>query len=601
MSLFPKYVNHGNTFPVSQTMQIELGLTGAVALAGMAVQMRILVVLQRKLREIAAEQMKRDEEAEQDAADRFADVLKEREEWEKEHPSHDRKVSGLSTVPLMTAAEPYSSGEGRRNSGMTLTSGSHEHPASALSHHMYDDPARVLSRSVQSPGALPQIDFGHDIQDDVPRNFMAADDKGDSKKEKERAKEKIMSNSEMRRSKETLLAEIHTIRRSIDALKAETSSSEASRHPSLVSRRTLSHDASSFFLPAAYPRPPRQADPRPRVQSLELSALSQSYLGASIGRPTSAPLRDNDWDSYVRDRKLLQPPSGVTAPIATTPTHPRLSIPPAVNEALTQRRMRESMLLRGGGDLHPSSDSSPTPRDTSSEDIPLSRLQTQQQYQQLQQKPVSSPIMVLPPPPPRKPSAVIVAPVPQRPVRTRTFEELAERHRGKMRDMQAPLAQAEREQAELIAARNRWERSNAVEKEVVNRQLAEKAAAYTKEAERRRKSDDLIGKGASRRSMTMKEMGGHKHSRSLSADKLAALGGGTTSSKRMSTMKVEDWQKYQQEATTDRPPELSSARRDSRPMKGEGGIPFPRPPRARNNPNYSRPQRVSNVPRDPPN
>ena len=51
-------------FPVSQQMQIELGLTGAVALMGIAVQLRILKVLQKKLHEIAQEERKQDEEAE---------------------------------------------------------------------------------------------------------------------------------------------------------------------------------------------------------------------------------------------------------------------------------------------------------------------------------------------------------------------------------------------------------------------------------------------------------------------------------------------------------------------------------------------------------
>ena len=66
-------------------MQIELGLTGAVALMGIAVQLRVLKVLQKKLREIAEEEKKRDEEAEVQAAGRFDEIRREQEEWEKEH------------------------------------------------------------------------------------------------------------------------------------------------------------------------------------------------------------------------------------------------------------------------------------------------------------------------------------------------------------------------------------------------------------------------------------------------------------------------------------------------------------------------------------
>ena len=45
-------------------MEVELGLIGAVSLMGAAVQLRVLKVLQIKLKEIAMEQKKRDEELE---------------------------------------------------------------------------------------------------------------------------------------------------------------------------------------------------------------------------------------------------------------------------------------------------------------------------------------------------------------------------------------------------------------------------------------------------------------------------------------------------------------------------------------------------------
>lgn len=64
-------------------MQIELGLVAAVALMGGAVQLRILRVLQRKLKEIGEEQKRRDEEAELNMSYRFAELVKEKEEWEK--------------------------------------------------------------------------------------------------------------------------------------------------------------------------------------------------------------------------------------------------------------------------------------------------------------------------------------------------------------------------------------------------------------------------------------------------------------------------------------------------------------------------------------
>jgi hypothetical protein len=90
-------------------MQIELGLIGAVALMGIAVQLRILKVLQRKLEEIAEEAKRQDEEAEFRAADRLTDIQLERDAWEKDHPTlskHGRQDSTLSsTVPLIKDRE----------------------------------------------------------------------------------------------------------------------------------------------------------------------------------------------------------------------------------------------------------------------------------------------------------------------------------------------------------------------------------------------------------------------------------------------------------------------------------------------------------------
>ncbi|KAG1782672.1 hypothetical protein EV702DRAFT_1232750 [Suillus placidus] len=133
-----------------------------------------------------------------------------------------------------------------------------------------------------------------------------------------------------------------------------------SRRISLTSRRTLSYDLNNAIAPP-HTRPPRQPDPRGRAQSMELSKLIDTPpLGASIGHPISVPLRDDDWDSYVRDRKLLQPPAGVTAPIPTSrlstteslSAPQRLPVPPAVTEALSQMKRREILLDPGVARAH---------------------------------------------------------------------------------------------------------------------------------------------------------------------------------------------------------------------------------------------------------
>jgi hypothetical protein len=560
-SLFPKFVNNGVAFPVSQTMQIELGLIGAVSLMGIAVQLRILTVLRKKLAEIAEEQKKRDEEAEIQASDRFAGVMAEREQWEKDHPtSHSRKASGLSTMPLMMHNESPSPTEDRRSS--TLDD-SQPGPHSRLS--VYTLAGTQENKGSQSPGALPALDLGLDIQENVPKNFIS--EVKDSQPKVDPA---------MNQRKEDLIAEILTIRRSIDALKSETSSfSSMSRHPSLTSKRTLSQDAYSLFPPPAHLRPPKQSDSRGRVRSMELSALTNSALGASIGRPTSAPLRDADWDSYVHDRKLIQPPTGVTAPIATTPMNARISMPPAVNEALSMRQRRESAF-----DF-----------DSSSDDVPVATLS--KVHHRKHSSSSNALVSVLPP---RRSGNSIAAPTPHRPTpsRTYTFEELTERHREKMRDLQAPVTQAEKEQAEILAAKTRWERSKMAERDVVNKRLAQKAADYTREAQKRNKPDDKTG----RRSITLNEpSSGDRHSRSLSADRLAALPRPMSSSRRLSSLKVEDWQRYQQETQPDISAGGGLSRRDSRTK--DSAIPFPGRTRSRHS-SHDWQYRTPGVSRDPP-
>ncbi|KAJ3987699.1 hypothetical protein F5890DRAFT_711856 [Lentinula detonsa] len=545
-ALFTRFTSQGIEFPVTQTMQIELGLVGAVALMGIAVQLRILKVLQRKLQEITREQKKQDEEAELAAAGGFAHIMREREEWEKEHLNkHGRQESGYSSMPLMKDQDGSSSpgltaehrsdythvaadGRPRYNSGVS------EFLAAPTPN---DELKRATSRGLQSPGVLPALDLGLGIKDDVPDGFMVNNE----------PTRKTAADREAEQKRSELMEEINTIRRSIDVLKngsPEPSSASAagSRRPSLTSRRTLSMDANSTLLPVpSHVRPPRERDPRERVHSMDL--ISHTSLGESIGRPTSAPLRDSDWDAYIQERKLLQPPAGVTPPIATTPIAPsrsRIQMPSAVNEALQQRKRRESAL--GFGEY--------SSNNNSSDDIPITHRTGMNNV----------PVTILPP------QKTIAAPAPQRPAasRTRTFEELNERHREKMKDIQGPLTNAENEQAQIQVAKQRWERSKTMEKEAVTRRQAEKAAMYDK----RKKSED-DNERTGRRSMTLddKKRRG-SHSRSLSADRLAALG---TSSKRLSTMKVEDWQRYQQES--ERSP-VSPSRRDSRGFVSDS-VPFP--------------------------
>lgn len=554
-SLFPKFTTNHIEFPVSQTMQIELGLLGAVALMGAALQLRILSVLHMKLEEIGEEQRKQDEEAEHHAAERLVAAKREQAQWEKEHPTlsrHGRHESGLSSRPLLNEKEGSISSPTTADLTFVQDGRPRNHSISSefRAAPTPDEELRRAVRNPQSPGALPTLDLGLGIQEDVPHGFIASDEPRLKQRTDElRRKDLSFTELEDLRQKEELVLQIQNIRRSIEVLKSETpipSSTDASRRPSMVSRRTLSIDPNNALQPS-HLRPPRETDPRTRAHSMELSSLGYSLpLGTSISRPTSVPVRDEDWDSYVQERKLLQPPAGITLPIATTPIAPapRIPVAPAVTEALNRRKERENTL----GYREPST--------ASSDDVPLAKATRLKRTHSAGGNDI--PVTILPP---RRGSPVISS-TPQRgsPSRPRTFEELNERHREKMHDLQAPLTQAEKEQADLRAARQRWERNKVLEREAVTRRQAEKVAQLEK---RKRAEDDGHG---GRRALSADR----RHSRSLSHDKLAVFG---SSSKRVSTLKVEDWQKYQQDLEMGGRP-AGTLGADSASAR-QSGVPFP--------------------------
>ncbi|EJF66964.1 hypothetical protein DICSQDRAFT_151348 [Dichomitus squalens LYAD-421 SS1] len=576
-SLFTKYTQHGIQFPVTQIMEIELGMMGAVAIMGIAVQFQILKILMRKMKEIEMERKRQDLQAEARAAERFKDLEAEMSEWERTHPSslakHGRADSNFSGLPLL----------GKDGALLDSPSGTpRPRYQSGLSEFMAaPTPAEELNRAArqqpQSTGILPTLDLGDDIEANVPETFIVKKaDSNDSRQSRALTPGEL---DDLRR-REELLSEIQGIRRSIEILRADTpvpipSSSSESRHPSQSSRH-LSQDLSAFGIPApAHLRPPRQRDPRARVQSMELTTLSNADAGTSIGRPTSAPLRDDNWEMYLHERKLFQPPSGTTAPIATTPMAsppPKVPVSPAVVEALKERQRRESA-LSGQGD--------PASAKASSEDLPLA---LRPQHRRATSQGGSIPVTILPP---KRPVAQPAPKSPESPAaRVKTFEELVERHQKKLRELQDPITQAEKEQADISNARDRWQRAKNAEKQSMAKRQAEKEQAAKKE----RKSGEGRRGGAALASPD-KDKG---HRRSLSADVLANVPGSGTPSKRMSTMKVEDWQRHQldEDAVPARPLAGAHNRPGSSSMaRRQSGVPFPEAERDR--------RRMSQHPRDP--
>lgn len=554
-SLFTKFQNAGIQFPVSQMMEIELGLIGAFTLIGAAVQLRVLRVLQYKLKEITKEQKKREAELEAQATDRYAETAKDLEDWEKLHGRKDSHLSGFPLLKDQEASSPAT--EDTQTLVMGTRRSRYESGVSdfmAASPPLEDEYGRPRDRR-QSVGTLPALDLGSDLEHDIPKDFVADNLNTTSKMGKNSS---TQEKGDLK-TKEELLAEIQTIRRSIDQLRAATpgssASDERSRRQSFASRRTLSLGfAEALEGPQ---RPPRAQDPRLRASSMDLYSQLDDRLqtGPSISRPSSVPLQEENWDDYVRERKLFQPPAGVTPPITTTPIAPQpkrppVAVPNSVSDALLRRHHQEAVIETGEFgllDRHTRESSH-----TSSDEQPLAKALTSQKSATIG---THAPVTILPPRKPEPASQPTRPPAP----RVRTFEELNERHREKMRDLQAPLSRAEREHAELSAARSRWERSKEIERQVMMKREAEKAAA-AKQAEKRRASGgDVLGIGSSPTK---------QHGRSLSAELGKIPGAGSGGSKRQSMLKVEDWRRYQQEMeVTESSPEGASKR--------DSTVPFP--------------------------
>jgi len=303
-----------------------------------------------------------------------------------------------------------------------------------------------------------------------------------------------------------------------------------------------------------------------------MAVLTDSSLlpDPSRGRANSTPLRDEEWDTYVRERKLFTPPSGFSEPIPVS-ERPRsalgvIPIPESVRHAVNERRRRESAYELTGHLLDPATSSENGPAEPSlsygAHDPPPEPSRLHQRSQSVGHLPVQ----VLPPQRPQKPEERPAA------VRTRTFEELAERNKRKMSDLQRPLTQAEREQAELEAAKSRWEKSQKVERREVERRQAEN---------QKRASIVFKGKSANRQSSRVDGLPPERQSQGLTSTQLATIPG--NAGKRSSTAKVLEWHQQQQGELATEVARVSSppagGKRQSRHITPERAtsrsIPFP--------------------------
>lgn len=590
-ALFTKYTSAGIQFPLSQMMEIELGLIGAFFLMGCAVQLRVLRILQFKLKEITRESKRREDELEAQATGRYKETEAELALWEKQHGRMDSRISSL---PLMKDQETNSPGT-EETSQFSLHGERRPRYTSGVSDFMAAPPQDDRRQSL---GALPAMDLGLDIESDIPQDFVDKDlltrkDNMDNRGTSSTGRTLNSKSTGDFKKKEDLLAEIASIRKSIEVLRTETpggssagSEPSRSRHQSFISRRTMSIGfAEALDGPS---RPPRSQNPRERATSMDRLSRTPSQLflgGDSISRPSSAPPQEDkeeEWNNYVRERKLFQPPGGASAPINRTsglfqPAAQRaVPVPPSVAEALARRQQQEVALE--SGELSPladlSNDRSRHMRSLSySSDEMLREDRRRRDSNQLNKS--NSPTGASRPPitilPPRRPDAAAEKKEPVQ--RTYTYEELAERHREKMRNLQEPLSRAEQERAKLEDARNRWSRSQEVERrEMAKRE--ERRSRQLAEREKRNSGSPEEGKRSSKRaSQLLPGVGGGKiDDAGLNADRLGKLPSQGTS-KRQSVLKVEDWRRYQQDVESG----LASSSPQQQSNKRLSNVPFPAP------------------------
>ncbi|KAG8936521.1 hypothetical protein FRC02_001487 [Tulasnella sp. 418] len=394
--LFPKFANM--QFPVSQTMQIEIGLIGAVALMGGAVQLRILVLLQAKLREIGEDQKRREAELDAKVARRYNVVERDLEAWEKEHGNgRVRESMGIETPTL---AE--NGGEGRDSSQFSLL-GLGKSRQQSLGQDslpkLLHTPAEERPQSV----ALPELDLGNRRDDDLGGGLTIPED--------DRPTSSIEDDPELK-EKLKLLAEIRNMRKSIDALRANSNESSSSGKIT----------------------PPIQ----PSVPTVPMAPLPPAVEDAVARRKAMEAIYQNDGKEAYHQ--------------------------------VTMRSSLDTRKERTSGEMLPSNWMNTSGSSNKKHHGPPSP----QRMAHSRSKSAGGPVVILPPA--RTSTDTKQSPTEPAPPRVHTYEEYTERHRSKMRELQEPLTKAEEDQAKLNAAKSRWERSLAVEKIVMERRESEALA-----------------------------------------------------------------------------------------------------------------------------
>ena len=471
-------------------MEIELGVLGAIVVIGGAIQFRLLNILQKRMKQMREEEEARiDAEEVAKAAERFKNLGSEMNEWEEKHGKGATSGTSTPVTPLFGEQAPlarmsYMDAEGsdsRRRPSSTL---SLLRPSPVSMRHTGDYDA-VGPESPPLTGGAPTIG-----RNDTPtiskfeglEEFTIPDASpavATSSKQKEVVDPELESKMRLLEEVKKARAEL---RGSIDRMRAATPT------PSILSR--LDPVRSGAVTPTAT----ALGDDHGR----RLSNASSKMLDRTEAKRVTTP---SEWDTYVSERKIITPPPVPSPGLSTRASMQR---PPSDEqrsshgvienlEVLDDRRervrsMHELSNVGGSGysALHVGQGSGGRPRETSrrsmqdfatarpqSQLVPLSDRPADSARRSTYHENLGAPVIIGNAASSR-PSSSALQP-PPKVQRSMTYEELTDRHRKRLSELQNPLTSKMKEEVDIAQAKAKWEAQKRREKaEMANRERARK-------------------------------------------------------------------------------------------------------------------------------
>ncbi|ORX40061.1 hypothetical protein BD324DRAFT_254203 [Kockovaella imperatae] len=467
-SLFPKL--GGAKYPLTQTMQIELGILAAIVLVGAAIQTRVLNILQKRMRKIKEEEEAQIEAEEiSRAAERFKNVDAELEEWEEKHGKNSSKSTGESTIALPE-----------------LEKGD-----------LDDTPLGLLPASHHNSG--PSTAWNS------VEEFVSAPE--------EDLQNKLKLLEDVKKARESIRGSLDNLNRassriSMDATRSRrvsTASTQVLGEPSMPGMTR--HGSSASLLDR--PRPGSQCA-EDEVATSHLMARNRSS-GSVLDRPRPGSQMTMDFDPSSIPR--IQSSSSLlersacpkTLAIAEKPIQPRTtasqpsrpvsvaqSIPmtsPSASSTSHQtdwERYKSTRSIQTVGDHRTSISADYGKLSRPPSNIAASKAE----FDRMAMPPPSAPLRRSASAQPQGDREMLntdwapgqitgSATLPSRPSamtmpRTMTYEQLSERHRKRISELQNPVTSAMTQEVQAAEARSRWEKHQKAEREEMKRREAEK-------------------------------------------------------------------------------------------------------------------------------